>query len=232
MDYRNYWEVNIVSWGEYYLDISHGHEKLNGPDWFVWLYTKTISQIERKLMKKRYCLTIEFLDEFVTSDENFLDLGCGTGIFTTYALGLGANVTAVDFTEAAIIETQRRINEVFPQSKSISNNFTLIKADINSESFLHHNTCLLVGVLPYIEDARRIFSEVLAKQDTSLIQYIDSTNLFNRLRKKFHFLNVRKLQMLSTSQVDTWSHEFGLKVLRRTRIGTGYLDILVKNDSE
>lgn len=181
-------------------------------------------------MQRRYKLTVEFLDEFVKPGENFLDLGCGTGIFTSYALSLGANVTAVDFAENAIYETRRRVTKSFPGRNLYPGNFSLIKADISSQIFSSHETCIVVGVLPYINDIRWIFSNTISKQKVSLIQYVDSKNIFNLLRKSLKFLNVRKLQMISPLLINSLCDEFNLKVIRRLKIGTGYMDIIVKND--
>ena len=88
-DYRSYWNQNIERWGDFYLDISHGHETLNAPPWLAAMYRATVGRLERRLMAERYARTVALLDRFVRPGITLSDLGCGTGIFVVEALKRG-----------------------------------------------------------------------------------------------------------------------------------------------
>jgi ubiquinone/menaquinone biosynthesis C-methylase UbiE len=70
------------------------------------------------------------LSMFENFDEkNVVDIGCGTGFYTNYALNQGANVTAVDASQKMLDHVDRKYR---------NNNLSICKAD------LHHG-------LPFIE---------------------------------------------------------------------------------
>jgi len=94
MSSEEYWNRNISEWGKFYLGISHSGESLKEVPPFVSAYKASIGRIEARLMKTKYDATMNFVQQSVTEDCVFADLGCGTGIFTLPALRQAASVIA------------------------------------------------------------------------------------------------------------------------------------------
>lgn len=227
MNYKEYWEKNINSWGQYYLEISHGDEVYESPKWFQQIYKLTIARIEKRLMDKRYNLTVDFLKTNIHPDKTFLDLGCGTGIFCVQALSLGAKVTAVDFSKNALETTwnlcRKHFEEYFLRQKLVLKN-----SDISIENFEKHDVCLVMGVLHYIKNPAKLFETTLANQNIIMFSYSDKHNFFNRIRRIFPFLNVRKLQFHSNQFIDQLLSESLFKTINKSELGTGFVVIAKK----
>jgi SAM-dependent methyltransferase len=148
-NYENYWNKNIDLWADKYLEISHGGETFDRPSWFTGLYNATIGRVERRLMKQRYALTVEFIEEYVKPGTRFSNLGCGPGIFVVEAARRGAIVNAVDFSESSL-KAARRIVERNAQGASI----TFIQADLQKNPVPKADVTLAMGVTPYIRISR------------------------------------------------------------------------------
>lgn len=227
MDYREYWDKNISSWGEFYLEISHGDENYEAPNWLQKIYKLTIAKLEKRLMDRRFHLTINFIKLYVKPGSSFLDLGCGTGIFTFQALTLGATVTAVDFSKNALRNSHELCSKHFDEA-TLKQKLHLKNADVSVASFGTHDTCLVMGVIHYIEDLTNLFELTLQNQKTIMFSYSDKENIFNRIRRIVPILNVRKLQFHSNTYIDKLLTKSNFRTLEKVKLGTGYLVVAQK----
>jgi cyclopropane fatty-acyl-phospholipid synthase-like methyltransferase len=219
-DYRAYWDRNIAKWGDYYLDISHGHEELSGPRWFATLYRSTIGRIERQLMAERYRRTIAFLDAHLKAGLALSDIGCGTGIFVVEALRRGASVNAIDFTSAAIDITRQRVAQHF-SSGQVS--YHLL--DVQRQALPRSDVAIAMGLTPYLTDLPAFFAHALPSTDKLFCLFVDPGHWANHLRRAVPFLNVRGLQCYAPAEVDRLYARHGWKLIERRRFASGYIDL-------
>ncbi len=225
--YQEYWEKNITEWGAFYLDISHGHERLHGPSWLNWLYKRTIVPIEAKLMVKRHELTLGFIRENVKPGLVFVDLGCGTGIFVVEALLQGATkVHAVDFTSSALDATRKLVEKFAPDKADL---VRYHKLDLQTDKHPVSDVSICVGVTPYIKNLDGFLSNALTGTKLLFCQFSEPENWANRLRSLVPFLNVRKLIFHSRFDVDAVLVKLSAKRLNRANFATGYIDTILKS---
>jgi predicted RNA methylase len=221
-DYRSYWNQNIERWGDFYLDISHGHETLNAPPWLAAMYRATVGRLERRLMAERYARTVVFLDRFVRPGITLSDLGCGTGIFVVEALKRGAVVNAIDFAPTAITITRDNVQRYAP-----SGTVNYRVADVTRDSLPLSDLALAMGLAPYIADLQAFLDNVLPTTEMLLCLYVDPDRWSNRLRAWLPLLNVRRLQFHKRSAVDAIYHRHAWQLIERRNFATGYIDLVV-----
>lgn len=226
VNYKRYWEENIEKWGSLYLEYSHGNEKLNSATWLDWLYKKTIYRIESHLMKKRYQLTLDFVQCYVQPGTHFNDIGCGIGLFTVAALKQGAFVNAIDFSEMALLETKKRVEKYAPESLS---RVTFHHLNAEEEALPAADVALAMGVTPYIKRLDYFYENVLNHCDLFYCLVVDSENFLNRIRHAFPFLNVRNLVFYSKAYVDSLLSPNHSILLSRKNFATGFLDLYESN---
>jgi SAM-dependent methyltransferase len=219
-DFRAYWERNIQQWGNYYLDISHGHEQLHAPGWATALYRASIGHIERRLMAERYVHTLAFLDANVRPGIVLSDLGCGTGIFTVQALLRGGTVNAVDFAESAIKMTKETVARHVP-----TGTVRYLVADVVHQPLPRSDVTLAMGIAPYITDLYAFLGNVLGSTNLLCCLYVDPARWENRLRTICPLLNVRRLQFHSRVDVGRIYAKHGWILVERTDFATGYIDV-------
>jgi SAM-dependent methyltransferase len=220
-NYEDYWNKNIDLWADKYLEISHGNEAFDRPAWFSSLYNATIGRIERRLMKQRYALTVQFIQEHVKPGTRFSDLGCGTGIFVVEAAKRGAIVNAVDFSEASL-RAARKMVEHHAQDAPV----TFIQADVQRDPLPDANVTLAMGVTPYLADIKGFLSNVLPKTEILCCQYTDPHAWASVVRRLFPILDVRSLQCYGKAGIDAQYRAHGASLLRRTAFASGYIDIV------
>jgi SAM-dependent methyltransferase len=225
-NYEDYWNKNIDLWADKYLEISHGGETFDRPAWFTGLYNATIGRLERRLMKQRYGLTVEFIEEYVKPGTRFSDLGCGTGIFVVEAARRGAIVNAVDFSESSL-KTARRIVERNAQGASV----TFIQADLQKDPVPKADVTLAMGVTPYLTDINGFLSNVLPKTGILCCQYTDPYAWASIVRRFFPVLDVRSLQCYGKAEIDGLYRVHGASLLRRKAFASGYIDIVASKNS-
>lgn len=225
-DYRQYWQDNIARWSELYLDISHGHEKLEAPHWLGKLYNSTIAKHEARLMRQRYELTARFIDRNVSAGCVFADIGCGSGIFVVEALKRKARVCAIDFSDQSLALTKANVERYVPNG-----DVSYHKLDISQDELPRSDVAIMVGVAPYLSDMDSFLDRILASTDILLIQYVDPYHWANRVRRLLPFLNVRRLIFHSPRDVALAYTQRGWRLLERVRFGTGFIDIVCRSDA-
>lgn len=220
IDYRSYWETNIGEWGEVYLDLSHGHERLDAPRWFSRVYRASIGRIEKKLMRERYRRTVAFLDQQVRPGTTVSDLGCGTGIFVVEALRRGATVNAVDFSGRALDITRRNVERYCGDRRVIYH-----QADVQRDELPRSDVTLAMGLTPYLTDLPAFIGHALPKTRMIYCLYVDPRHIANRLRAAVPALNVRGLRYHGRADVDRLYALYDWKLVERRNFATGYIDL-------
>lgn len=218
---QEYWDKNIEAWGEYYLEMSHGHEKFDRPSWFSYAYANTIGQIERRLMKQRYDITIDFLRKSISPGTRFTDLGCGTGVFTVAAAQQGAIVTAVDFSESSISATRKAVERHVPDAM-----ITYVQSDVQNYTPPTSDVTLAMGLTPYLNNIEIFIENVLPSTKSLFCHYIDPYHWASRVRSAIPYLDVRDLNAFSKSQVSAVYSRLDRKLAERTNFASGYIDLV------
>jgi 2-polyprenyl-3-methyl-5-hydroxy-6-metoxy-1,4-benzoquinol methylase len=221
---REYWNQNINRWGELYLEISHSKEEFIAPTWLEFLYHKTITPIEAKLMTKRYNLTMKFIHDNINEKTVAVDLGCGTGIFTVEILKMGASVVAVDYAQASLALTKKLVEEIVPDAIS---RIKYLPADITYQSLPPSDVVLVMGVTPYVTNITSFLENILPNTKMLYCLFLDDKHWANRLRKYFPILNVRKLEFFDRNFIDEQYQKHQWKLISRNNFATGYIDLAV-----
>jgi predicted RNA methylase len=219
--YREYWEKNISQWAEFYLDISHGHETLEGPSWLGRAYNATIAKYEARLMRDRFELTRAFIEENVHPGVVLADIGCGTGIFVVKAARRGASVEAIDFSTESLKATRANVERHTPDAVVHYH-----QLDVQKDRLPRSDVAIMVGVTPYLSNLSGFLDCVLASTNLLFCQYVDPCHWANRLRRTVPVLNVRRLVFHNSRDVDGCYAEHGWRLDKRFRFATGYVDIV------
>ncbi len=220
---HDYWERNIGNFGQFYADMSR--EEFDAPSWFQGIYRRTVMPLEQKLMKKRYEVTMRFIDEYVIDGVTAVDIGCGTGIFTVEMLRRGANVIALDYAKSALDLTRELVDHVLPDKSS---NVEYLHADVTEDRLPESDVAIAMGVTPYVADLGVFYEHVLPTTNTVYCLIVDPAHWANRLRKVFPILNVRRMHFFDRSIADRLLDQFDFKLIRREPFATGYLDLAVR----
>lgn len=218
--YKKYWDQNISRWGDLYLDISHGHEKLEGNKLVAWLYNRIVVPYESYLMKIRYEKTIEFIDQYVKKDTVVSDIGCGTGIFVVECLLRGAKVNALDISQSSLDVTRANVESKCPQ---LANNVTYKQCDAQTVMMPQSDCSICVGVLPYVSDEFSFLKNLLVPTNIAFIQYSGKYSFSNMLRRMLPFLNVRRLKFQTESIISESAYSFGFISVLSEKFATGKL---------
>ena len=223
--FKNYWDENISKWGDLYLQISHGHESLNGNRFFTWLYNRLIVPYEAKLMKQRYKKTVDFINTELKKGATLNDLGCGTGIFIVESLKKGVKVNAIDLSETSLQITQTNVDTKCP---TLASNVEYFQADAQEQTLPEGDVTICVGVLPYIENLESFMQNLLGSTQVALVQYTERKNIFNFIRSILPFLNVRNLQFQTEKEMQSCAQQNGFEITGSEPFATGRLLIFRK----
>jgi len=224
---RAYWEKNIENWGAFYAETSHFEEEIEAPWWLKPLYVRTIVPLERKLMKRRYQLTMEFIDAYVQPGMTVLDVGCGTGRFTVEMLRRDARVVAIDFAEAALQLTKEHVSKIVPECR---NRLECIQMDISTAILPRSDAVLAMGLTPYLSDLSAFYRNVLSTTELFYCLVLNPKNWANRLRRWLPLLNVRNVHCFAPATVDELLEKHHFRLQSRTPFATGYLDLAVRKE--
>ena len=109
--------------------------------------------------------------------KNVLEIGCGTGLNTTYFAEKANQVTAVDFSGQMLKKARQRISQ---------DNITFVEADITKPwSFKDESFDLVVGnlVLEHIQNLSPVFEETVRVLRGGGIFYIAELHPYKQLRQ-------------------------------------------------
>lgn len=223
--YKDYWNSNIEKWGDLYLNISHGHEDLNGARLLKHIYNYTVVRYEAYLMKERFKLTQNFLNTTLNKDMTLNDVGCGTGVFSVQALNCGAKVNAIDLSESSLEVTKKNIQKHAHKHQSHVTYFLL---DAQTDELPFSDITLCVGVAPYILSFENFLSNILRNTNTVFFHYVNDKHFINKIRQQFKFLNVRNLVFQDDILVNRICEKNKFTIQSCTKFGTGKILVMSK----
>ncbi len=218
-----YWEKNIGEFGRVYSDMSG--ERFDAPWWMNTLYRRLIMPIERRMMKHRYALTMDFIQARVHEGMVAADIGCGTGIFTVAMLRRGAQVKAIDYSQTALRLTRRLVEQSEPQ---LANQVEYVHADVTETRLPESDLAIAMGVTPYLVSLDRSYDHILPTTKSFFCLLLDPHHWANRLRAAFPALNVRHVRCFDPAHVDSLLARYGFRLVSRVPFATGYLDFATR----
>lgn len=218
-DMKEYWKENIVAYGKFYD--KNSEEQINALPLIDYLYKKIIFPLEREVTLERYRKTVDFIEKNVKKNTIVVDLGCGTGVFTTEILRCQGHVICVDYVESALLATRERVESMMPQYKE---NVEYILLDIMKNNLPRSDIVICIGVTPYISSLEPFFAHILPTTDTFFCLFLNDKNWMNQIRKKIPFLNVRKYHFHSIDEINQQLARFNFMLISRQTLGTGFLD--------
>tara|TARA_B100001029_G_C15014473_1_gene426395 strand:- start:49 stop:753 length:705 start_codon:yes stop_codon:yes gene_type:complete len=228
-NYQNYWDLNIKKWGELYFNKNLHKEDVNANFIIKLFYQKFVFPIERSVMQQRYELTIKFLNSF-KKEENLIinDIGCGTGLFSNILISKGYKVNAIDFSNTALESTEKYVSANNPDKIQ---NLQTLKLNVVNDKLPKCDYSLCMGVLPYVKknELSNCFQNISSFKDSMLLNWVDSSNLNNKIRMVFRFLNVRNLNFQNEKILNEIYSKLNLSIVENLKSGTGYLHILKKS---
>ena len=174
---KEYWQKNIEAFGKFYDKVSE--EKIIAPRPAEILYKTFIFPVEKKITLVRYRKTVNFIERNVRPNMKVVDLGSGTGIFTTELLMRGAHVLAVDYVEAALSATRKRVEKMLPDLK---HNAKYLLLDIMEEPLPKSDMVIAIGVAPYIDSLETFLDHILPTTERFYCLFVSKNHWINRLR--------------------------------------------------
>lgn len=222
---NQYWQENIEAYGKFYDSTSE--EEIIAPGLIGLLYRTFIFPLERRVTLDRYRKTVNYIEANVRPHMKVVDLGCGTGIFTTEILLKGANVLAVDYVESALSGTKRRVDEMLPDSK---HNVEYLLLDIMEEPLPKSDIVIAIGVTPYVDSLEIFLDHVLPTTDEFYCYFLNKHHWTNELRNLLKFLNVRQYRFFDNHNIDEILPKYDFKRTSRECVGTGFLDVMQRID--
>ncbi len=214
--HQDYWERNIKGFSGFYDKGSE--ENIAGPKALVPFYKFLVFPLEKNVMKKRFKLTTDFIQRNIKPGSSAADIGCGSGIFTKYMVFCGAGkVYALDFTQSALALTKGLLSG--EELKKVE----LICRNVARQQIPKSDVALALGVLPYVEDIKVFFQNVLPFTSCVLFNYLEQDVFCNRVRQTIKALDPRKYNYHRTQEIIALLSAYNFKVTRRSRIGQGYL---------
>ena len=227
-NYKEYWESNIDSWAKFYSDKENSEENFQSNGLVRSAYKFFIIPIENKLMAKRHHIVKQLIALNLKKDELVVDVGCGSGIYSVLCLKYGAKVLAIDFAQSAINAT---VNTVHLSEFDKKPNINYQKADITNIELPKSHMVLMIGVSPYLTSLNFI-QKMCMNTNVVIFHYLSSTNILNRIRLGFSFLNVRKVNTFQKKLVGKLFNEANFIRTQRIPIGTGFIEVFSRNEQE
>jgi SAM-dependent methyltransferase len=223
---QDYWNRNIDKWANFYAEGECSEEEFTRSSFGGTLYNLMIVPLEKRLMLKRYDITIQFVKRYVKPGMTVVDVGCGNGIFTLAMLKQGARVIAVDFAARALSLTRSLVSAQSPEKLD---SLDCIELDVTKEQLPRSDIVLAMGITPYVTDIKAFYARVLPSTDLIFCLFLDARHWANRLRSLLHILNVRRANFFYSEDVDQILKEHEFILQSRNRFATGFIDLSVRN---
>jgi ubiquinone/menaquinone biosynthesis C-methylase UbiE len=115
------------------------------------------SGYRRKSFSKRLLSFLSILDRTVKPGQDWLDLGCGSGILTKELLDRHATVVAVDGSPAMLNEVKKLQRSEWPVP------LTFAQSDVKDLSMIRDRSCdgvLCSSVIEYVDDPNSVLEEI------------------------------------------------------------------------
>jgi SAM-dependent methyltransferase len=216
---KEYWQKNIEAFGKFYDKNSEEQIIASG---LVNIFYKTIVfPWEKRIVLKRYRKVVSFIDKNIRPGMKVIDLGCGTGIFTTELLLRGAHVLAIDFAETALAATKKRVVEMLPEKQ---NNVEYLLLDITEKPLPKSDIVMAIGVAPYVDSLETFLGNILPTTNRLYCFLHNKRNWLNRLRQIAPFLNVRRIRFFDEQLWSDLLGKYYFKRVSRENLGVSILD--------
>ncbi len=212
---RSYWEENIERFAGFYDKQSE--ENIIAPSFISFLYRHLIFRIEKKFMVDRYNIVSEYIEKNVRDGMKVADVGCGNGIFTRKMVNMGAKVYAIDFSESALSLTKRNLS--IDQVKHVE----FLNLDIAEEHIPTVNLVISIGVLPYVNDLRKFFDNILPFTSLCLFNFLDNNHFLNKLRRIIPVLDVRNYNYHGFEEIREKVEDHDFRIILMHKLATGFV---------
>lgn len=221
---KDYWQNNIENYGKFYNQTSD--ENIVAPSILKMVYKKTIFPLERKVTLERYRKTMDYIEANVKQDMVVVDLGCGTGIYTTELLLRGAKVIAVDFVESALLATEKKVKEMVPE---MTDSVEYLLLDIMEKDLPESDIVFAIGITPYIDSIEIFFKHILPTTQKVYCLFLNKLHWANRIRNYLEILNVRNYRFVDEKHIIDIITKHGFKGVEKKLCGTSYMYTFVIN---
>ncbi len=105
----------------------------------------------------------------------------------------------------------------------------LIHIDITKENIPKVDLAISIGVLPYIEDGKKYFNNILPFTKFFLFNYLNGKNYLNIIRKYIKILDVRNYNYHNTISINSILKEYNFKIISIQKLATGFIVGCVMN---
>lgn len=181
----------------------------------------------RKVFKRRLLYFSRIFDREVKAEQNWLDLGCGSGVLTVELLQRGAIVTAVDGSNAMLNEAKKTAYSFSADRvEYIESDVTLLNM-IEDCSF---DGLLCSSVIEYLDNPNLLLQEasrVLRRNGTLILSLPPKGSVIRTVQKIIRwgvsFFGLEKFKYLSVStfeidldSISNWLDDAGFSVERIT----------------
>ena len=102
-------------------------------------------------------------------------------------------------------------------------------ADITKTELPKSHLVLVIGVTPYLTSLDLI-PRICANTNFVIFHYLSSSNIFNKIRLYFSFLNVREINTFKKKLVEELFNDANFIRTQRKQIGTGFIEIYSRHD--
>lgn len=212
---KDYWEKNIEGFSGFYDTKSE--ENIIAIPGFGFLYKRLIFPIEKKYMYQRHKYVMNYINENVKDGMKVADIGCGSGIYVKKMVEMGAFVYAYDYVKSAVNLTRKNLVGLD------SDLFEVRQLDITESRIEDVDLAISVGVLTYIDDLDKYFSNILPFTNKFMFNYLDSENTINSIRRKIKFLDVRDYSYHSTDEIINSMSRWDFRVISKEKLATGHI---------
>jgi methylase of polypeptide subunit release factors len=152
-----------------------------------------------------------------------IDIGCGSGVFTSILAKSNNKVIATDFAKASLSLTEKLL-----KNNSCAN-YDLIQLDLTREEIPKADFAIAIGIAPYIEDMEIFLSNILPNTEKLYFNILDKKNLLNRIRANITFLDVRNYYYHSVEQIKEIAKSHNFSIVRCDNLASGYMIELTLN---
>lgn len=212
---KEYWQENISGFSGFYDKQSE--ENIRGFLPFTFLYKHTVFHLEKKYMKQRFDMVMNFIQSNVQGSKRVADIGCGSGIYTKAMVNQGAHVYAIDFTQQALDLTRHALSV----KECLQVEF--ICADIHEQSIPSVDVAIAIGVLPYIDNLDKFFDHILPQTHHVLMNFLNADDVLNQIRARLKWLDVRGYSYQRIDDIKQKLAQRGFDIVRILPLATGYM---------
>lgn len=168
-------------------------------------------------MEKRYNFVLKYINDNSSKDKIAIDIGCGSGVFTSILSKNNSKVIATDFAQASLTLTEKLLKD------NNCTNYSLIQLDLTKEEIPKADFAIAIGIAPYIENMEIFLRNILPNTEKLYFNILDEKNLLNKLRKNLIFLDVRNYYYHSVTQIEKIAKLHNFSMEKCDSLASGYM---------